>query len=137
MPQSCFNCLIKSIKSGEDEIVRFYASKTIENICAQTKTTGSKFASSEVAQLVCNQYSTSKNEGIKTCSASILCHFAHLNQMLVPIIIEKITMKHFYAIFEEGPPKIQQVWELKFYQSSSFLNQFNESKGNLFFFRRS
>ena len=40
-----FNTLVKTIKNNnEDELTRFYVCKTIQNITAQTKTVGSRFA---------------------------------------------------------------------------------------------
>jgi hypothetical protein len=36
--------VVRCLKSGEDEIVRAYATKIIENITAQSRTAGSKFA---------------------------------------------------------------------------------------------
>lgn len=45
LSNSTFNSLIKIVKnSNEDELTRFYACKTIENITAQTKAVGAKFA---------------------------------------------------------------------------------------------
>ena len=43
IPYSCISLLVKQIKSSDDEIVRFYALKTIENITSQSELGGSKF----------------------------------------------------------------------------------------------
>lgn len=49
LTNSTFNSLMKILKnSNEDELVRFYACKTIENITAQTKSVGVKFAQADV-----------------------------------------------------------------------------------------
>lgn len=47
---SSYQCLIKVIKNpNEDEIVKCYACKTIENITAQSVSTGTKFSNPEIA----------------------------------------------------------------------------------------
>ena len=50
--------LVKALNQGEDEIVRFYACKTIENITAQSISAGCNFATLEVATLLLNIYHT-------------------------------------------------------------------------------
>ena len=39
--------IVKSLRTGEDDIVRFYACKTLENICAQSNSAGHKFTTLE------------------------------------------------------------------------------------------
>ncbi len=45
--EGAINIIVKSLRSSEDEIVRFYAAKTIENITAQSNSAGHRFATLE------------------------------------------------------------------------------------------
>ena len=44
IPQSHIVTLSNKLKTGEDDIVRHYATKTIENICCQSKLAAKKMA---------------------------------------------------------------------------------------------
>lgn len=47
IPDEAINVVIRSLRSSEDETVRFYACKTLENIAAQSTSAGHKFATLE------------------------------------------------------------------------------------------
>lgn len=48
LSQGSIDLIVKCLRIGEeDDIVRFYACKTLENICAQSTRAGQKFANTE------------------------------------------------------------------------------------------
>ena len=52
IPTVAINTIIRNLNYKDDEIVRFYACKTIENITAHSRQVGYKFATVEVAKLL-------------------------------------------------------------------------------------
>ena len=97
------------MKSNEDDIVRFYACKIIENILAQSVTIGIRFTTAEIVNNLYNVYISTKNEGMKTCAAICISHIARINTDLVSFIFDKFTLKHFCSVFQDGNQKLQQV----------------------------
>lgn len=82
------NTIVKTIKNNnEDELTRFYACKTVENITAQTKVVGSKFAQLEVISALINLLNESKLELLKSSAASALHHIVILNESLLEPIL--------------------------------------------------
>jgi len=80
------NAIVRSLKESEDETVRFYASKTLENITAQSNSVGDRFATSEsvnyLLSLFLSAQTTSQyqgiNENLRTSSAVALSHVCRL-----------------------------------------------------------
>lgn len=85
--------IVKCLNSSEDETVRFYACKTIENITAQSISAGCNFATLEVSTLLLNIYHTTKNEHLKVSAAVSISHICKLNTTLFPTIFESLTSK--------------------------------------------
>jgi len=110
IPQAAIVTMIKCLGAGEDETVRFYACKTIENITAQSISAGCNFATLEVATLLLNIYHTTKNEVFKTSAAVSISHICKLNTTLFPTIFESLTCKQFSTALLDGPPRIQQAF---------------------------
>jgi len=102
--------LLKTIQSKEDEIVIFYACKTIENITAQSINAGTKFASLDFVTALHSIYTTTKNEALKVCAVVCLGHIARLNGSLIWKIIEKFSVRHICSSFSESNARIQQVY---------------------------
>lgn len=72
--------LLKILKNPtEDEIVRVYCCKSIENITAQAKEVGMKFAQIDTLMVLLNAFNTTKNEGFKTSICCCLHHIMQLN----------------------------------------------------------
>ncbi|KRX08559.1 Protein kinase-like domain [Pseudocohnilembus persalinus] len=89
MDQFSYQILLKIIKNKqEDELVQFYASKTIENITAQSVTTGQQFATQEIALSLASLYYSAKNESLKICAI--------------------VTLTHITGV--DSPPRIQQAF---------------------------
>lgn len=58
IPESAINIIVTCLASTEDETVRFYACKTLENITAQSISAGYQFATLKVATQLLNIYHT-------------------------------------------------------------------------------
>lgn len=106
IPDSAIQILIVCLNNGEDEIVRFYACKTLENITAQSLSAGCSFATLKVATQLLNIYHTQTNEIFKTSAAVSLSHICKLNTTLFPTIYESLTPRNFSAALSEGPSRI-------------------------------
>jgi hypothetical protein len=102
--------IVKCLKGTEDDIVRFYACKTLENISAQSISAGHKFATLETANHLLGVIATAKNENFKTSACVALSHVCKLNASLFPIAFEKITCKAFCAMLSDGQPRVQQAY---------------------------
>lgn len=102
IPAVAIACLNRCLTSGEDEIVRFYACKTIENITAQSIHAGVSFATLEIATHLLSIYHTTKNEPFKTSAAVSISHICKLDTKLFPAIYETLTPKQFSLALLEG-----------------------------------
>lgn len=82
IPEEAIAIIVKSLREGEDETVRFYACKTLENITAQSQSAGGRFASLDSAQSLLTLFLTpplsSLNENLRTSSAVALCNLVRL-----------------------------------------------------------
>ena len=110
IPQIAIMQLIKCLASNEDEVVRFYACKTIENITAQSIQAGCAFATLETATLLLSIYHSTSNEPFKISAAVSISHICKLNTTLFPTIFESLTCKQFSQAILDGPPRIQQAF---------------------------
>lgn len=101
--------MLRALKSDEDETVKFYAVKTIENITSQAPTTGIKFSNNETLLLLIYIYMTTKNEGLKTSCSICLCNLCRISVSLAQVCIERLGFKSIIAVFGDGTQRIQQV----------------------------
>lgn len=84
MPQTCYSTLLKVLRNtAEDDIVRFYVCKTIENITAQAKIVGAKFAQLDIMLSLVSLYATAKLELMKVSIVSCFHHSITLNESLL------------------------------------------------------
>ena len=109
IPNVMFSNILKIVKSNEDEVFRFYACKTIENICAQSKKAGQKFAGSDIAGNLINILLTSKLENFRCSAAVALSHFLRLNPAQSALVIEKVSIKTLTQKVAEEVPRTQQA----------------------------
>ena len=121
--QTILRCLrMNTNEQPEDDIVRFYACKTLENICAQSNSAGHKFASLEtINHLLAIFLSQVSNftkagapkqtpqfyEALKVSSAVALSHICGLNPQLFHSIFERITAPVYCNTLTEGTPRVQ------------------------------
>ena len=110
IPTPAIDQLTLCLNSTEDETVRFYACKTVENITAQSISAGCSFATLKVATLLLHIYHTQKNEIFKTSAAVSISHICKLNTTLFPTIFESLTAKNFSNALQDGSPRIQQAF---------------------------
>lgn len=109
IPSIMFSTILKLLKSNDEETLRFYCCKTIENICAQSKKAGIKFAISEVASHLISILLTSKLENFR-CSATVaLSHVLRLNPSQSTLVIEKLAIKTVTQKLTEELPRTQQA----------------------------
>ena len=102
--------LIECLAAGEDDVVRFYACKTIENITAQSISAGCSFANLDVSTLLLHIYNTSSDETFKISAAVSISHICKLNTTLFPTIFGSFTSTNFSKALVDGAPRIQQAY---------------------------
>jgi len=110
IPDEAVEALTRCLSDREDEIVRFYACKTVENITAQSITAGINFATLKVATLLLNIYHTQQNEVFKISAAVSISHICKLNTTLFATIFASLGPKNFSTALLDGPPRIQQAF---------------------------
>ena len=108
IPTSIFALVIRTCKSAEDEAVRFYACKTIENISAQSQRAGSRFSTNEVMSIMLSIYSTSKYESFRCSASVVLSHIIRLNNTLIQSFLDKFPIKQISSAIGDEQPRIQQ-----------------------------
>lgn len=89
------NQTIKHLKPTEDETVRFYATKTIENITTCSISTGFKFATLDVATSLLSAFYTTQIEAFKISAAISISHICRINNVIFPTVFESISCKKF------------------------------------------
>ena len=110
IPEEAVETLTRCLIDREDEVVRFYACKTVENITAQSITAGCSFATLKVATLLLNIYHTQSNEVFKISAAVSISHICKLNTTLFATIFASLGPKNFSSALLEGPARIQQAF---------------------------
>lgn len=110
IPNSAITLLINGMKPTEDETVRFYVSKTVENITAQSQTAGHKFATLEIIKQLIMIYSGgSKNENFKTSAVVAICNVCRLNTVLLSVFFENVPISSICVGLSEGSTRVQQA----------------------------
>lgn len=109
IPTGLYTTVVKISKTTDDEIFRFYACKTIENICAQSKKAGSKFASPEVAQNLLSIFLTTKSDNFRVSAVVGLTHVLRLNSSLAVLVTEKLSIKIICQKLSEDQQRVQQA----------------------------
>ena len=106
IPTGCINLLMKQIKSPEDEIIRLYALKAIENITSQSELGGSKFCFPELTHILLGVLKENQGSGIsgaaKISTAVILTNIGSLQKEYLPEIIKKIGLKNIITTLKDG-----------------------------------
>ncbi|EAS06928.2 Serine/Threonine kinase domain protein (macronuclear) [Tetrahymena thermophila SB210] len=103
--------LIKVLKSeNEDELVKYYACKTIENITAQSVETGQQFANPETCLAMAGLYLSSTNEGLKQSAMISLQHMTMLNNSLTDVVLNSLgKVQGIKDILRDGSNRVQQA----------------------------
>jgi len=108
IPARAYKQVVSHLDSGHDEVVRFYAGKTIENITAQSVNAGQQFASKDTAEMLLHCYRTSTIDGFKVSAAVTISHICKLNAELFPYIFTEIKCDEFCKILCDSTPRVQQ-----------------------------
>ena len=74
-----------------DEVIKFYATKTVENITAQSMIAGVLFATLDIAAALLGIFNSTQNEPLKISAAVSISHVCKLNSTIFPTIFESIT----------------------------------------------
>ncbi len=91
LSMNLIHSLLKVLKNtAEDEIVRIYCCKSIENITAQAKEVGLKFAQIDTLMVLVNSFNSTKNESFRTSICCCLHHVVQLNTTLREMFLDKI-----------------------------------------------
>lgn len=98
---SLIHSLLKILKSqSEDEIVRIYCCKSIENITAQAKEVGLKFAQIDTLMALISSFNGTKNEGFRGSICCTLHHILQLNHTLREMLLDKIGITNLIETFK-------------------------------------
>lgn len=85
--------LLKCLKPYEDEIVRFYACKAIENITAQSQSAGHLLATVPTCKCLLEAFLKGGKESYVNTAAVALSHVCKLNPDLFNYVIESISLE--------------------------------------------
>ncbi|CAD8154628.1 unnamed protein product [Paramecium pentaurelia] len=110
MSNLSFNQLIKVIKSqNEDEIVKFYCIKTIENISSQSISIGQRFAKSEIVLMILQCFLSTKNDSLRISCAITLANLLMLDNQQVDVFMQSLGLKSLVSIFLDNLQRVQQA----------------------------
>jgi len=104
------NTLLWAIEYSRDDVVKFYATKAIENITALTMISKKYFASNDsfITKLI-ESYGYTKNNELKTSIIYTISHLIRLEPRLYRIFIEKKGLIEIKKNLEEETSKNQQA----------------------------
>lgn len=104
--------------------MRIYCCKSIENITAQAKDVGIKFAQIDTLMVLINCFISTQNEGFRSAISCCFHHVIQLNVSLREILLEKLGVNNMLEAIKnpDCSPKTLQIllWVL--------LSQFNKSR---------
>lgn len=101
--------VVRSLKPGEDETVRIYAVKTVENVLAQSKQAALRLATADLCPLLGAVYLTARQETLRTSAVVALSHLVRVNRALVPAAFERLTPRNLVLALSEGQARTQQA----------------------------
>ena len=110
IPQEAINWLLKCINPMEDEIVKFYACKAVENISAQSQSAGYLLATKKTCKCLLEAFLNGGKPSFISTSAVALSNIWKLNPSLFSIVIEVINLEEFWKIAVQGQSRIQQAF---------------------------
>ncbi len=104
------NTLLYAIDLSKDDVVKFYAVKSIENIAALTQIAKVYFTSSDsfIIKLL-DIFKYSRNQELRSSAIYTISHLIRLQPKLLKSLIDKINMIEIQKYMEVESPKIQQA----------------------------
>ena len=98
--------LLTSLKSYEDETVRYYACKAVENIAAQSSSAGHLLANSATCKLLLDVFLNGEKESFANTGAIALGHLVKINPSLFDYILDIITSTDLCRILTESNARV-------------------------------
>lgn len=102
--------IVSSMSAYEDEVVRYYACKTVENITAQSVSAGHLFASANTCKLLIDIFLHGRKESFRNTGAIALSHICKLNATLFNYVIDYIPFDEMCTVLMEGNSRVQQAF---------------------------
>ncbi len=102
--------VVRCLKPGEDDIVRFYACKTVENITSQSVSAGYLFSTIESTSLLINIFNGTKNENMRVSAAVALSHVCKLNSNVFPTFFDLFGFANFCSVLGDSLARVQQAF---------------------------
>lgn len=94
--------MTQCLKSYEDETVRYFACKAVENIAAQSSSAGHLLANGITAKLLLEVFLNGEKEGFANTGAIALGHLVKINPSLFDHILETINSAQLCKILCES-----------------------------------
>ena len=111
IPISCINLLIKQIKNSDDDIVKAYALKAIENITSQSELGGAKFCVPEFVGLLISTFNNQNSSpNIKNSCAVSLTNIGSMTPNFLSEIVKKISLRVMINSLKDGDKRLQQAF---------------------------
>jgi hypothetical protein len=98
------------MKPSEDDTVRFYACKAIENITAQSQSAGHSLATVPTCKCLLEAFLNGGKEAYINTAAVAISHICKLNPILFNYIIDYIPIDDICSILIEENTRIQQAF---------------------------
>ncbi|CAI2363171.1 unnamed protein product [Moneuplotes crassus] len=102
--------LLDCMGDYQDEIVKFYACKTIENITAQSNFAGIGLATSGICKSLIKAFLSQGKESFVITSAVALSHVVKLSPKLFQIVLDYIPLEDICTILIDNHSKVQQAF---------------------------
>lgn len=102
--------LLECMGVYQDEIVRFYACKAIENITAQSDSAGLGLATSATCKCLIDAFLSQAKESFTNTAAVALSHVVKLNPRLFGIVLDYIPLVDICSILSDSHTRVQQAF---------------------------
>ncbi len=102
--------VVRCLRPGEDDIVRFYACKTVENITSQSLSAGYLFSTIETSSLLINIFNGTKNENMRVSAAVALSHICRLNSNVFPTFFDLFGFTNYCNVLGDNVARVQQAF---------------------------
>ena len=109
IPMTNVEVLLQNIKSSDDEIIRFYAMKTIENITSQSSIGGLKFCSGQCLDQFIKIYKTAKSSQMRSSAIVCIVNISFLSPGYISDVIKNLEMKTIISTIQDSTERIQQA----------------------------
>ncbi|CAI2366337.1 unnamed protein product [Moneuplotes crassus] len=102
--------LLNCMEEYQDEVVRFYACKAIENITAQSDSAGLGLATSNTCKSLIDAFLSQAKESFINTAAVALSNVVKLNPKLFSIVLDFIPLDEICNILNDSHTRVQQAF---------------------------